>query len=283
MDAELALRCACALGESPRWHAMERCLYWVDVPRGVLHRLDPLTGAHDECHREPSELGACAVEADGALLLFLARGAVKRWRDAVTTTLLEQLAGEEDTRWNDVVADARGRVVGGTMPTSARAGRLHVLGVDGVARAAQVRVRMPNGLAFAAEDRLLYVDSLRSSLFYAFYDVEAGEIGDSTAFVQVRRAQGVPDGIALDEAGGVWCALWGGGAVVRYAEDATETHRILVPARNVSAVAFAGEQLDQLMITTAASPGDELAGALFQARPPYRGRAPHLARLGSSM
>ena len=32
------------LGEVPRWHPVERALYWIDAFKPAVHRLDPQTG-----------------------------------------------------------------------------------------------------------------------------------------------------------------------------------------------------------------------------------------------
>ena len=67
---------ACECGEGPLWHPFEKCLYWVDIPTGRLFRYDPETGRHESCH-QGEQLGGFTVQADGALLLFLERGAIK--------------------------------------------------------------------------------------------------------------------------------------------------------------------------------------------------------------
>ena len=45
---EIAVPCRCALGEGPLWDPGRGLLYWSDITRGVLHRLDPATSRHEE-------------------------------------------------------------------------------------------------------------------------------------------------------------------------------------------------------------------------------------------
>ena len=89
MQPELVADFACECGENPLWHPFERCVYWVDIPTGRLFRSDPNTERSALCHRDQEALGGFTIQADGALLLFLARGAVKRWQDGVLTTVVD--------------------------------------------------------------------------------------------------------------------------------------------------------------------------------------------------
>ncbi|WP_425331792.1 SMP-30/gluconolactonase/LRE family protein, partial [Pseudomonas syringae] len=40
MDAELIVDAQNATGESPVWSVRDQALYWVDIPKGELHRWD---------------------------------------------------------------------------------------------------------------------------------------------------------------------------------------------------------------------------------------------------
>ncbi len=42
-------------------------------------------------------------------------------------------------------------------------------------------------------------------------------------FVAIDPDDGMPDGLTVDAEGGVWVALWGGGAVRRYSPTARST------------------------------------------------------------
>ena len=43
-SVDLVLDAKAAIGECPVWSEEERLLYWIDIPRGRLNRLDPATG-----------------------------------------------------------------------------------------------------------------------------------------------------------------------------------------------------------------------------------------------
>jgi len=88
-----------------------------------------------------------------------------------------------------------------------------------------------------------------------------------------------PDGLTVDEQGGVWVALSNGGAVRRYTPDGALDEVVEVPARKVTACTFGGLDLNQLFITTSREdlePGDDpLAGSLFRAVVGMRGLPLH--------
>ena len=81
----------------------------------------------------------------------------------------------------------------------------------------------------------------------------------------------MPDGLTVDADGGVWAAVWGGGAVLRYDPDGRLRESIELPAGHVTSCAFGGPELDQLYISTAQGPGT-LGGALFVCQPGVKGQ-----------
>jgi sugar lactone lactonase YvrE len=68
----------------------------------------------------------------------------------------------------------------------------------------------------------------------------------------------------MDAAGHLWVAVWGGGEVRRYAPDGTLAGRVGTGAPHTSSVAFAGEDLRTLVVTTATS---ELGEEQLRAHP----------------
>jgi sugar lactone lactonase YvrE len=69
-----------------------------------------------------------------------------------------------------------------------------------------------------------------------------------------------PDGLAVDEAGGVVVALGTGAAFARIRPDGTTDRIHAVPAGFVSSVCFAGEDRRELVVTTGGDPARRDAG-----------------------
>lgn len=260
-------------GEGPLWHPDEERLYWVDIPNGQLFRYDPATDSHDQCF-ETDVIGGFTIQDDGSLLLFEDGGLIERWTDGEgTTTVVDGIPGEEDSRFNDVVADPRGRVFCGTMPNEDRPGRLYRLDTDGSVTRVLEEAGLPNGMGFTlARKRFYFTDSEASRIDLYDYDQATGEIENRETFVDVGDEDGIPDGMTVDSEGYVWSARWDGGCLVRYDPTGVEVARAEFPARKVSSVTFAGRDLADAYVTTARTDesreveGDG-AGALFRFRP----------------
>lgn len=270
VEPELVADYACVTGEGPLWHPLERLVYWTDIPAGRMFRYNPATGWHEQFY-EGEVVGGFTIQADGALLLFGARGSVRVWRDGQLTTLLDEIPAERDSRFNDVIADPVGRVFCGTMPTRDRLGRLYRLDLDGSVTSVLEGVDISNGLGFTPDRRGLYhTDSNARTITLFDYDQESGAIGNPRVFARHAGSAWVPDGMTVDADGNVWSARWDGGCLVRYAPDGTEDLRIDFPARKVSSAVFGGDDYRDLYVTTAG--GDRKAeegpgaGALFRLR-----------------
>ena len=273
----------CECGEGPLWHEAEQRLYWLDIPRGRIFRYDPATGAHEQCF-QGGVVGGFTVQADGALLLFMEEGAVRIWREGELTTVIDQIAEERDSRFNDVIADPEGRVFCGTMSSKAHPGRLYRLDTDGTLTKLLNEVGTSNGMGFTRDLQQMYFTDSRARDIYLFdYDRDTGAISSRRLFVH-REGEGGPDGMTVDAEGHVWSAQWGASCLIRYTPDGTEERRTFFPARRVSSVTFGGADYTDIYVTSAGGsnkpqegPG---AGALFRLNPGIRGVAEFTSRVG---
>ena len=104
------------------------------------------------------------------------------------------------------------------------------------------------------------------------------EISNREEVISLPEGMGNPDGNAIDEDGMVWIAHFGGACVSQLNPHTGQMlKKIDVPAYNVTSIAFGGENLDDLYITTASilPPGKEKiypdAGKLFVCKPGVKG------------
>lgn len=275
MIPELIADYRCACGEGPMWHPLEKRVYWVDIPTGRLFRYDPASGHHEMCF-QGDQIGGFTIQADGALLLFMNHGAIRLWQGGELKTLVEEIADERATRFNDVIADPEGRVFCGTMPTKERLGRIYRLDCDGSLRIVLEEIGCSNGMGFTPDRRAMYYTDSRVRRIYRFdYKRATGELSNQTVFVETPEDEGVPDGMTVDAEGYVWTAKWDGSCLVRYAPNGVEERRVTFPAKQVSSVVFGGEQYQDMYVTTAGGTKKEVngpgAGALFRVSMGIRG------------
>lgn len=275
MTPEVVADYTCVCGEGPIWHTDEHRLYWLDIDIGRLFRYEPATARHEMCLQQRM-VGGLTIQADGAKLLFMDRGTVKAWRDDELTTLIEEIPDELDTRFNDVIADPRGRVFCGTMSTPRRKGRLYRLDPDRSLRLILENVGCSNGMGFTPDARTLYhIDSHARTVYKFDYDIDTGDVSNQRPFITITEGTGNPDGMTVDADGCVWCAFWNGNRIVRYSPEGQEMTSCTFPARKVSSLAFGGPGLAELYVTTACREGrradGEGAGKLFRVKPGVAG------------
>jgi xylono-1,5-lactonase len=251
------------LVEGPTW-APDGSLFWSDVLGGGVFRRDA-RGQVATVVPKRRGVGGIALHADGGLVVG-GRDLV-HVREGVTRTLLalEGLPG-----WNDLCADARGRVFAGSVrfrvfdpdavPVPGECWRVEAEGratrlYDGVLHA--------NGIALAPDERWLAHSDTRGRVLWA-HDLDAH--GD----VSRRRAlpvDGAPDGLAFDASGCVWVAIAGGGRVDRLTPEGRVDRSLDVPARMVTSLCFAGDDLRELIVVTADHTGEPaLRGCVLRTR-----------------
>ncbi len=81
------------------------------------------------------------------------------------------------------------------------------------------------------------------------------------------RVDGVPDGLAVDEAGAIWVAAARGGCAARYHPDGTLERTLPVPALMVTSLCFGGEDRRDLYIVSADNTDDPARkGTIFRTR-----------------
>lgn len=268
MKPELIADYQCITGEGPLWHPIENRLYWLDIPTGRMFRYDPTTGEHEQFY-DGEVVGGFTIQDNGALLLFMAKGAVKIWQNGKLSSVIKEIPDERESRFNDVIADPAGRVFCGTMSTNERLGRLYCLDTRGKLTKVLDGVGTSNGMGFTSDrEQMYHTDSRKREIYLFDYDEDTGAITNREVFVRTPEGEGVPDGMTVDAEGYVWSARWDGGCLVRYTPEGKEDRRIYFPAKKVSSVVFGGEDYTDIYVTTAGGNDKETegsgAGALFR-------------------
>lgn len=293
MEIEVALDAHAIIGESPTWSPTERTLYWIDIKEPALRRYDPRSGTC-QYWKVTSDIGAFALANGEAALVALRHGI---HRLDLATGQLELLAQPPFDpalfRFNGGLCDKSGRFWIGMMfdpvegsPPKQRAS-LHSFTLSGGLKPESDEAELHNGMAWSVDGRRFFLTHSWTGSIYAFnYNPELGSLGSKTLFAQVPATVGIPDGAAVDTDGGYWCALHGGGRLRRYTASGTVDREIHLPVSQPTMCAFAGDNLDELYVTSASDGLDSeqrraepLAGALLRLRPGVSGIArPYIAK-----
>jgi sugar lactone lactonase YvrE len=185
--------------------------------------------------------------------------------------------------WNDLCADARGRVWAGSVrfrvfdegatPVPGECWRL-----DGEARATRMYdgVLHANGIALSPDERWLAHSDTRGQVLWAHALDAEGNVSARRSFA----VDGQPDGLAFDASGCVWVAIAGGGRVDRFTPAGRVDRSLEVPARVVTSVCFAGTDLRELIVVTADNAREPaLRGSVLRTRLDVAGAPVPLARI----
>ncbi len=264
-----------ALGEGPMWH--DGHLWWIDILAPALFRMD-LDGSDLRRWDMPSPIGCVVAERSGCLLVGLEDG-VHAFDPTSGKLLLRAPLLAAGHRLNDGKVGPDGEFLVGGMAydnTPGASALFHLVGDRLVPRVDAVSCS--NGLAWSSGGSTLYYIDTGTRRLDAF--------AYAAGVVTQRRSvhaftEGWPDGMTIDQDGGLWVALWDGACVVRIdPTDGRETTRIPLPARRPTCCTFAGPACDLLVITTARTGlTDPTAadGAILAVRPGRTGYPTRLA------
>jgi sugar lactone lactonase YvrE len=242
------------LGEAPFWCQKEGVLYWLDIIGKNIFRFDPKSGDRD-IFPQKYEFGCIIKRSKGGFIGGTNKGIVLVKDDLKTTEIIaDPEAHLNNNRFNDGKCDRFGRFWAGTTdideidPT----GSLYCVGEQLKANQHFSKVIVANGLGWSPDNRTMYFTDSGLQTIHAFdYDIEKSSIVNRRDFVVVDPSEGIPDGLTVDAEGYIWSAHWNGSRITRYDPNGKVNRVINMPVPNVTSLAFGGQKLDQLYVTTA--------------------------------
>jgi sugar lactone lactonase YvrE len=272
-DVRVAVQARDAVGEGPFWEAERRVLLRVDIRGEQVIEWSADTGT--ETRTDVGGPVSLVVPDDRGGRILAGGSTVTRWgADGSRTEVCRLDPDTPSTTANDGKCDARGRLWVGTWDRDGGdLATLSVVDLDGSVRLAESGLSASNGIAWNADSTALYlVDTPRGVVWRYDFDLDGGALGDREVFVRIPDDDGRPDGLATDEAGGVWVALFRGRAVHRYDADGTRTDVVPMPVTYPTSLAFGGDDLRTLFVTSSSTHLEEpLAGSVFAFRPEVPG------------
>lgn len=219
-------------------------------------------------------LAALRFVDDNHLLLGIRDGIAKFDYKTGQINYLSKIIHDENSRFNDGAVDLKGRFLIGSMnyePTM-ESGILYSHSSDGLTQVLLPKVGISNGICWNHDStKMFYVDSMTNSIQVFDYLLEDGSISNAKVLIKFSMSDGTPDGLTIDSSGRLWVAMWGGGQVICLDQKGKILFHIKLPVNLVTSVAFGGEGLTDLYITTASYmlsdvqlKNEPLAGSLFR-------------------
>ncbi|MEE2860795.1 MAG: SMP-30/gluconolactonase/LRE family protein [Pseudomonadota bacterium] len=264
----------CELGEGPLWHPERRQFFWFDI---LNRRLLSREGARAREWRFDRMASAAGwVDRDRLLIATETGLALLDLQDGAFTEVADIEADMPGTRSNDGRADRQGGFWFSTMGKSAEAGRGSIYRYyRGQVRRIVEGLTISNGICFAPDGRTAYYSCTRAATVWRQpLDADGWPESPAQLFLDLSSEGANPDGAVVDAEGGFCCALWGRGAVRRYDPNGRQTHEITVPGRNSSCPAFGGDDMRDMLVTTAQEGierPDALQGLPYLVRAPFPG------------
>ena len=234
-------------GEGPFWDDRSQALYWTDITGHRFFRYDWRRQRRDVLSDSFEVAGFCPQEKGGFLVTN--HHGIWLWEPGANPLVLATQAEGQECVMNDCAADPLGRVYSGSWHLdeqgSSAPSFLFRIDADGSVHIADEGICFSNGLAFSPDESTLstFADTVARCIYA--YDWRR-------VLTRIDRSEGVPDGLAVDEDGFVWCAHWFGGCLTRYDPDGKRERRIELPAAQTSSLCFGGPDLDEIYVTSAA-------------------------------
>jgi sugar lactone lactonase YvrE len=283
-------------GEGAVWHAAHNAVYWTDINRFLIHRLNLVDSAVRTWLFDEPVTSLALTDREDVLVVVLGSHVIL-WEPASDARHdpLFRLEGSPRVRLNDARCDPRGSLWIGSMRNNVNAdgssseaggqdGILVRVDPDGKVTSWRKGVGISNTLAWSPDRRHFYFgDTLRNVIWVYDYDASTGAISNEHPFFQ-GFARGYPDGSAVDSEGYLWNCRFYGNCIVRVAPDGTIDQVVEMPVRNITTCTFGGADLTTLFVTTASAEaprGERLSGNLFSIHTAVRGQSENRFRFYS--
>ena len=254
-DVEHYLPVQNELGETPIWVPEEKSLYWVDIGRHMIFRMDVKTNEYESFKPDMPVRGLCRRSSGDWLLITDSGLAFWDPSSNMCEFIVDPYADQPDLQFNDGVIDRQGRLLVGSYNSArldAPDGSLYRLDTDHTLHKLDKNLVLSNGIALSPNGKTVYVAEMFANKITAYdYEIESGTARNRRVFVAIPEDAGKPDGLTVDSQGFVWAAHWGGWRVTRYDPAGKLEREIRVPTELVTCIGFGGENLDELYMTTA--------------------------------
>ena len=258
------LHTGCRWTEGPAYFPAGRYLLFSDIPNDRILRWDETTSAVGVFRQPAGYANGHTIDRQGRLVSCEQGGRriTRTEHDGSVTVLADSWDGKRLNSPNDIIERAGGSLWF-TDPSygidsdyeghraDSQIGACHVYRLDPATGALQVIAddfERPNGLAFSADERQLYISDSRRKHIRVFGVTGASAVNSGEVFVTCDA--GTFDGIRLDTSGRIWAAAADG--LHCFDPDGTLIGKLHVP-EVVANFTFGGAKRNHLFICASSS------------------------------
>ena len=252
--------------EGPRWH--QGRLWMSDMFAGKVYALAP-DGAVEVVAEVPGRPSGIGFLPDGTPLIVSMRDRRVLRLEAGALTVHADLGALVTGDPNDMVVDGGGRAYVGDFGYDLFAGarersaKFILVEPDGAARVVARDMAFPNGTVILPDGRLVVAESAGHRL--TSFDIAAdGSLLNRQIYADISGYE--PDGICLDQGGGIWVSAFEQCAFLRVLEGGQVTNRIDVPGRFAVACQLGGEEGRTLFCLTCEGTWADVCAGRSQAK-----------------
>ncbi|XP_017785379.1 PREDICTED: regucalcin-like [Nicrophorus vespilloides] len=262
---------ATELGEGPHWDQRTQSLYYVDIIGKTIHKYTPATEKHSKAQLD--ENVSIIIPKDGEPEKFIVTmnrkivdiewdGTSPNVKNIKILTEVDKENSVNTNRINDGKCDPKGRLWFGTMggqqmnwQKATNSGSLFSMDSKCNVTKHVNNICLSNGLTWNADrTKFYYIDSMKFTIDEYDYDDESGKIGNGRAIftLSLNNIEGIADGMTIDTDGNLWVAIFKSFLVIQIDPRKPETllRTVKIPAKLVTSVAWGGENLDELYVTS---------------------------------
>lgn len=267
------------LGEGVIWDASRHRFWWTDILQSKLYQLNPLSNEVKSWDTPERLCCFSPIQNSERLVCAFESGFAFYEPDSDDLEWIGRLEQDNPgTRFNDGKTDRKGRLWAGTMVEDDSAatykGSLYCLDKDLSITKTIGGLSITNSLCWSPDGRKMYHTDTPTRTIQSYeFNTETGEIGECRDFIKTDKDH-YPDGSTVDSVGNLWNAQWGGSKVICYSPSGDRLTHIDLPTSQPTCVAFGGEDLNLILVTTAWSEmtePDSDAGSAFLFETPFTG------------
>ena len=243
----------CILGEGVTWVKEHNSLYYVDIKRKKIFKLN-YKNKNKKIYKIEKEIGFLAHVSKNTFVLGL-QGEIrivdlKKKNKKISIKIEKKF---KNNRINDGKTDHQGRLWFGTMDNLERNihnGSLYCL--DGNLNLNQVdkNYMITNGPAFINKRCFYHTDS-KKKIVYKIYIDKNLKVISKKIFIKFRKNEGSPDGMTLDNYQNLWICHYNGSCISVYNKKGNKLHSVNMPTKNITNCTFGGYRNSELFVTTA--------------------------------